>query len=199
MGAIGAVFVFFIYAIAVSGGVVVIVALLRGWRPNSPGKLLLLVGYLPFALVALSIVREIYMTDERNRKTGFISITQEALREYYALYPERFRQKTNDEEADVQGFAIWFQVYLKDRKGNWPEITRQFRFKDGALLDREGYAVRFAVDFDHDYFISAFGQRVAIERVVGAPGEPPPPDRSVTLAMLFPPDTTVRYQRISEK
>jgi hypothetical protein len=197
MEGLGAVVVFMTYATAAVGGIAFLLGIIRGWRPNSGPKIVLLLAYLPFAFLAANILwSEVRAKDEQN-KYGFIGLTQEALREYYQVYPDRFRRKGTNEEAEVLGFSSWFGSYLKERKGNWPEITRQFRFQNGQLLDREGYPVEFAVDFDRDYAVSAFGQRVQIDPPTTPPSGSPPSDRYVTtLGALFPPDTTIRYQTI---
>jgi len=198
MEGLGAPIVFFTYTVAIVGGIAFLVGIIRGWRPNSGPKILLLLAYLPIALLAADILRSEARAKEEQNKYGFIGLTQEALREYYQLYPDRFRRKGTDEEAEVLDFSSWFQTYLKERKGNWPEITRQFHFRNGQLLDREGYAVEFAVDFDRDDVISAFGQRVQIDRFPTPPsGSPPSVSYVTTLAVLFPPDTTIRYQGVS--
>jgi hypothetical protein len=197
MAPLGALIVFLVYGIASGGGIAFLIALIRGWRPSSVGKILLLLAYLPFAVLAITLIGEERTRQKRQNKYGFIGLTQEALREYYQLYPDRFRRKGEDEEADVQGFAEWFRANLKERKGNWPEITRQFHFKNGQLLDLEGYPVRFALDFDRDYVIAAFGERVEIDRVPRPPGSSLPVDKYATALGIFcPPDTTIRYQKI---
>lgn len=192
MAPLGALIVYLTYFLATVGAVAFGAGLWRGWRPTSPGRVLLVIIYLPILALAIFIKREERRGIEWRDEGNFMRTTQDALREYYSLHPERFQRTGEDEAAEIIGLAAWLQDYLKARKSNWPEVTRQFHFKNDRLLDRAGYPIDFAVDFNRDQWISAFGQRIQ----VGDTSRPPSDRYVTTIALRLPPKNQIVHTTV---
>jgi len=160
MNAVGAFIVFAVCAVAVCGGIALGMAFASGLKLRSSRAIVLLALYFPVLLLAL------YFWKEQGRGTAwrdfgnFTGVTREAVMEYYSLHPERFKQSGADEELDMVGFVEWLPIFLKERKSNWPEMIRQFRYKDNHLITPEGQRVRYAMDFNKDWHVIALGQNI---------------------------------------
>lgn len=160
MSVIGAFIMWTAYALAIGGGIALFIAFVSGLKLKSIGAILAIIIYIPILFLALYFLREERRGTKWRDFGNFTRVTREAVMEYYSLHPELFKKTGNDEELDIIGFADWLPTFLKERKSNWPEVIRQFRYKDHRLITPEGQEVRYAMDFNNDMYVIALGQKI---------------------------------------
>ena len=161
MGAIGAVYVFLIFAGTCATGLVLGLALCRCFgRVSGPISIFSGLLFLPLAAFSVSILGEMRRGDRQHDSGELVRFAEEAVLEYYSLYPDRVRPTGRDEEVSLEGFGAWFPGFLRQRKSSWPEVIRVFRLQGDYILDSHSRPIHIAMDLNRDMLIRAFNQQV---------------------------------------
>lgn len=178
-----------VYLAAIGGGLALGIGFAAGLKVKSKWAILLSILYLPILLLALIFWRAERDGIASQDYFNFTQVTTEAVMEYYSLHPELFKQTGPDEELEVVGFTDWLPGFLKERKSQWPEVIRQFRYKDDHLITPEGKRVRYAMDFNRDMSVTALGQKTR----VAEPGSIVAATYKTAIGVQFRPDAPIFF------
>ena len=162
MAPVGAFVVLIIYSLAIIGVLALAMAFSSGWRPSKISGLLIVILFSPIVFLAVAIWQAERRGTEWLNEEYFTSTLQEAITEYYYKFPSKFKSIRNDEKVELIDFDPWLEKYVKERKKNYPEVIRVFKFKNGCLIDKQGNKVKYVMDLNRDKWISVDGKNINV-------------------------------------